>query len=862
MAPPNPTYTAVPNPGTSSPTEPNSPSPDPNNSYQNPNPRDSSILSPPTPDPDTANLLGRPGSEYMPAPSIMTRDSTYSSLPGTPPLRGDDRKSWGSGVGLAGAAEGISGVEQPRRPGSVRAPSNLAHSSLGWNNPTNDRLSVSDEDDEQGHITPAMAGIGAAEVQTEKPRWAEVKDFDSTPKKKNKKLLLAGACVGVLAIVALAVGLGVGLTRKSTKDGSSSSSEDGKTGDDGDKSDDSGSKTASTTASTPSATATSGTQGSLVTLDDGSTMTYDNPFGGEWHWDESDPFNSSARANSWSPRLNEAWDFAKNRIYGVNLGGWLNTEPFIVPALYETYHEVNGQTAIDEYTLSQNIGSNLTAVMTEHYETFITEKDFIEIASAGLNWIRLPIPFWAIETWEGEPFLERVSWTYVLKALKWARKYGIRVNLDLHTVPGSQNGWNHSGRQGTPNWLQGVMGVAHAQRSLDYIRTLAQFIAQPEYSDVVQMFGFINEPNGNALGKDPITSFYIEAHNIIRDITGIGAGNGPQISMHDGFLGIKSWYDFAPGADRVMLDQHNYMVFQDQPTGDLDELKVKPCQWWAASTNTTFQTYGPVNTGEWSAAWNDCGQWVNNVNSGSRYDGTFDGYAGKATGSCDYWNDYTQWNQTTKDALSHFVKGSMDAFQDYFFWTWKIGNSTGDIPQPNPFWNYQLGLQQGWIPKDPRTAIGTCEGDGIASNPFSSFSNAAVTGGAGAGMITGSDSSSNPWPPNSLTNIAAGQMQSIYQYTQTGEPITMPAPTFTSPGSSATIDAGDGWANPSADSRKAYASFTDCSYPALYSAASITSVANACGAGLTQPTKRSELGSIQQVKKAAYPQPTTPPARR
>lgn len=26
----------------------------------------------------------------------------------------------------------------------------------------------------------------------------------------------------------------------------------------------------------------------------------------------------------------------------------------------------------------------------------------------------------------------------VLKAVEWARKYGLRINLDLHSVPGSQ----------------------------------------------------------------------------------------------------------------------------------------------------------------------------------------------------------------------------------------------------------------------------------------------------------------------------------------------------------------------------------------------------------------------------------------
>ena len=62
------------------------------------------------------------------------------------------------------------------------------------------------------------------------------------------------------------------------------------------------------------------------------------------------------------------------------------------------------------------------------------------MAGAGLNWIRLPIPWWAIEVWPGEPFLPRTSWKYILRAFQWARKYGIRIAIDLHCAPGSQNG--------------------------------------------------------------------------------------------------------------------------------------------------------------------------------------------------------------------------------------------------------------------------------------------------------------------------------------------------------------------------------------------------------------------------------------
>ncbi len=122
-----------------------------------------------------------------------------------------------------------------------------------------------------------------------------------------------------------------------------------------------------------------------------------------------------------------------------------------------------------------------------------------------MNWIRLPVPFWAIETWPGEPFLEKSAWTYVLLALKWARKYGLRIYLELHTVPGSQNGYNHSGRLGPINFLNGYMGVANAQRTMDYARYIAEFISQKEYQDVVPMFGIINEPLLGIIGRDQLT---------------------------------------------------------------------------------------------------------------------------------------------------------------------------------------------------------------------------------------------------------------------------------------------------------------------------------------------------------------------
>lgn len=68
-------------------------------------------------------------------------------------------------------------------------------------------------------------------------------------------------------------------------------------------------------------------------------------------------------------------------------------------------------------------------------------------------------------------------------------------------MPGSQNGYNHSGRLGLINYLYGVMGIANAQRGLEYIRIITEFITQPEYSHIV-LFSFMNEAVLKNIGKD------------------------------------------------------------------------------------------------------------------------------------------------------------------------------------------------------------------------------------------------------------------------------------------------------------------------------------------------------------------------
>jgi glucan 1,3-beta-glucosidase len=62
--------------------------------------------------------------------------------------------------------------------------------------------------------------------------------------------------------------------------------------------------------------AITGGDGSTVTMDDGTTFIYNNPFGGYWYYDPQDPFNDAARAQSFTPALNETFNYGIDKIRG------------------------------------------------------------------------------------------------------------------------------------------------------------------------------------------------------------------------------------------------------------------------------------------------------------------------------------------------------------------------------------------------------------------------------------------------------------------------------------------------------------------------------------------------------------------
>jgi glucan 1,3-beta-glucosidase len=120
------------------------------------------------------------------------------------------------------------------------------------------------------------------------------------------------------------------------------------------------------------------------------------------------------------------FDYNGQKVRGVNLGGWLLLEPWITPSMFE------GIDAVDECTLTQVLGKDAAyEKLSQHWNTFITQDDFNQIAAAGMNHVRIPIGYWSVIPIDGEPFVQGAYEKYA-EALDWAAGAGLKVMIDLH----------------------------------------------------------------------------------------------------------------------------------------------------------------------------------------------------------------------------------------------------------------------------------------------------------------------------------------------------------------------------------------------------------------------------------------------
>ncbi|KAG9672341.1 glycoside hydrolase, partial [Aureobasidium melanogenum] len=425
----------------------------------------------------------------------------------------------------------------------------------------------------------------------------------------------------------------------------------------------------------------------------------------------NETWDDSTKANDNVPALNETWEYGKMPIRGVNIGGWFSIEPVITPSLFSDFKTSDG--VIDEWTLCSKLrASRAQTTLEQHYASFVSEADFAGIQAAGFDHVRIPFSYWAVTTYDGDPYVPKVSWRYLLRAIEWARKYGLRINLDLHGAPGSQNGWNHSGHQGAINWLNGTDGTINGQRTLDIHSQLSTFFAQPRYKNIIAIYGLVNEPKMTYLDVDTVLTWTKTAIQKIRsnNMTAI-------ITFGDGFRGLDNWQGELQDFDNLLLDVHQYVIFNNQQIALDHAAKVDfACGGW---TNQTLRSsnkatgFGPTLCGEWSQADTDCATYLNNVGVGSRWEGTLNMVStpgGSLDGSvlnptcptansprCSCTNanaSPSSYSAAYKQWLLNFAEAQMYSFEQgwgWFYWTWKTESATQ--------WSYKDGLAAGILPE-------------------------------------------------------------------------------------------------------------------------------------------------------------------
>jgi len=367
------------------------------------------------------------------------------------------------------------------------------------------------------------------------------------------------------------------------------------------------------------------------------------------------------------------------KIRGVNLGGWLVLEEWMTPRLFDDFQNQYGEQIIDEYTLAESVPENFYKErIVRHWDTFFSRQEIQKLSDSGISHVRIPVPYWFWEVSSDEPFPApnqnendpNSPMFYLKRMLGWLEELGMAANVDLHTAPGSQNGFDNSGRTGDPHWVEwGQVG-----RTKEHIRMVAQTMKDwinKGYisSQTIYSFCVLNEPGGwdPAIWDACRYDYYPAAYANIRSVFPeweIGVNiqqafrNGWEL---DGLL-------TAPDYQNVAVDMHVYQCFGDywNSIHNDDAGKGVHFDYSCGYAQDVKDRYHWTFSGEWSLG--NAGPWdFNDPN---------------------YVEFLRLWFLSQIDAFEYTEKGN-----GWFFWSAKIENdySYGE-------WNYLSLLDRGVAP--------------------------------------------------------------------------------------------------------------------------------------------------------------------
>ncbi|PKA59482.1 hypothetical protein AXF42_Ash016506 [Apostasia shenzhenica] len=203
-----------------------------------------------------------------------------------------------------------------------------------------------------------------------------------------------------------------------------------------------------------------------------------------------------------------------------------------------------------EFQVTNGYGTaNASSVMKEHWNSFIVEDDFKFLSENGLTAVRIPVGWWIrFDENPPHPFVGG-SLKALDNAFSWAEKYNVKVILDLHAAPGSQNGWDHSGtRDGLQSWGQTDDTIVQSVATIDF---LASRYANRSGLYAVEL---INEPLAPGVTLDCLQNYYQAGYNAVRTHSNVHVIMSNRLKISNPLELIL----FASGFSGSVIDVHFY----------------------------------------------------------------------------------------------------------------------------------------------------------------------------------------------------------------------------------------------------------------------------------------------------------------
>ena len=384
-------------------------------------------------------------------------------------------------------------------------------------------------------------------------------------------------------------------------------------------------------------------------------------------------------------------------IKGVNFGNWLVLEKWMSPSLFA------GTTAEDEYYLPRQLSPEVyEARIRIHRSEYITERDFATVRRIGLNTIRIPVPYFIFG--DRPPFIGCIE--ELDKAFNWAEKYGLKILIDLHTAPLSQNGFDNGGICGVCKWSQTPEEVVFV---LDLLEKLAkryghrpglfgiQPINEPVSEELWEVMGIQQryvpvEPELAAGSKGNSFDFLIQFYNDAYDRIRPNIADDKYVVFHDGFM-LNVWKDFItqPRFRNVMLDTHQYLMMAEMfGCEQTIEGYKKYIEDNFAKGIAEVQEYVPVVCGEWCL--------FNSLAVGKDTKGGQTELNGM---------DFTESREVSpeekKRIYNELGKAQLEAWKrgsGFFYWSYKLLLDTANEANWRGWdcWDLGKSVDEGWFP--------------------------------------------------------------------------------------------------------------------------------------------------------------------